>query len=136
MSQVHSALLYDIWHTITHIPDSAITWSGFDNFYYLFTYEDTRDAFSIPYDIEITQEVFQNPTVGGEASGERASRSLYNRKNKFFEAMSITALVEAIEDEADRFIFAARIAVIKKQYAALSDDYQKQKGTAGAIAFK
>ena len=28
---------------------SGITWSGFDNFYYLFTYEDSRDSFGIPY---------------------------------------------------------------------------------------
>ena len=27
---------------------SGITWSGFDNFFYLFSYEDSRDAFSIP----------------------------------------------------------------------------------------
>ena len=27
---------------------AAIAWSGFDNFYYLFSYEDTRDDFEIP----------------------------------------------------------------------------------------
>ncbi len=36
----------------THEPCSmclsAITWSGFDNFYYLFSHEDSRDSFSIP----------------------------------------------------------------------------------------
>lgn len=37
---------------------SGITWGGFDTFYYLFTYEDTRDAFSIPYDIDILKEVY------------------------------------------------------------------------------
>lgn len=36
---------------------SGITWAGFPVFYYLFTYEDTRDAFSIPYDIDILKEV-------------------------------------------------------------------------------
>jgi hypothetical protein len=36
---------------------SGITWGGFDNFYYLFTYEDTRDAFGIPHDIRILEEV-------------------------------------------------------------------------------
>ena len=30
---------------------SAITWSGFDNFYYLVSYEDSRDAFKIPHDL-------------------------------------------------------------------------------------
>lgn len=37
---------------------SGITWGGWDNFFYLFTYEDTRDAFSIPHDIRILEEVF------------------------------------------------------------------------------
>ena len=36
---------------------SGITWSGFDNHYFLFTYEETRDAFSIPHDIKILEEV-------------------------------------------------------------------------------
>ena len=27
---------------------AAIAWSGFDNFYYLFSYEDSRDEFEIP----------------------------------------------------------------------------------------
>ena len=45
-------------------------------------------------------------------------------------------LVEKIGDEADKAAFATKIADIKRQYAALSEDYQKQKGSAGAIAFK
>lgn len=60
---------------------------------------------------------------------------MYNRKNKVFEAMPIGALVEAIEGEADRTGFAARAEAIKRQYAALSDDYQKQKSSA-TFAFK
>ena len=95
----------------------------------LFTYGDTRDAFSIPYDIEITQEIYQTP-VEGEMPGGQACRPLYNRKNKFFEAVPIGALVEAVEGEVDRAGFAARVEAIKRQYAALSDAYQKQKGSA------
>ena len=55
----------------THEPCSlclsGITWSGFSEFYYLFTYEDSRDLFSIPYDIDILQEVFR---VQGSESDE------------------------------------------------------------------
>jgi hypothetical protein len=40
---------------------SAIAWSGFDNFYYLFSYEDTRDEFEIPHDRAILAEVFRCP---------------------------------------------------------------------------
>jgi tRNA(Arg) A34 adenosine deaminase TadA len=49
----------------THEPCSmclsAITWSGFDRFYYFFTYEDSRDAFSIPHDLRILEQVFACP---------------------------------------------------------------------------
>jgi len=123
----------------THEPCSlclsAITWSGFDNFYYLFTYEDTRDAFSIPYDIDILQEVFQTP-VEGESPESRAGRLLYNRKNKFFEGTSLAMLLEKIENDADRAVLAAKIADVKGQYGALSETYQSQKGAADTIVFR
>ena len=54
----------------THEPCSlclsGITWSGFDNFYYLFSYEDTRDSFGIPHDIRILREVYAvaDPKMG------------------------------------------------------------------------
>ena len=37
---------------------SAITFSGFDNFYYLFPYESTSEEFGIPHDLNILKEVF------------------------------------------------------------------------------
>ena len=36
---------------------SAITFSGFDNFYYLFPYESTSDEFNIPHDLKILEEI-------------------------------------------------------------------------------
>ena len=43
----------------THEPCSlclsAITWTGFDNFYYLFSHEDSRDSFAIPHDLRIIE---------------------------------------------------------------------------------
>ena len=37
---------------------SAITFSGFDNFFYLFPYKSTSDEFHIPHDLNILKEVF------------------------------------------------------------------------------
>lgn len=60
----------------THEPCSlclsAIAWSGYDNFYYLFSHEDSRDSFNIPHDLKILKEVF-----GLNAGG-------YNKANAFW----------------------------------------------------
>ncbi len=60
---------------------SAITWAGFDNFTYLFGYEATRDAFAIPHDLKILQEVF------GVENGA------YRRENAFWKARALADLV-------------------------------------------
>ena len=64
---------------------SAITWSGFDNFYYFFSYEDSRDAFSIPHDLRIMDEVF------GCSDGGYAAR------NAYWSSQAIQDLDHAIE---------------------------------------
>lgn len=105
----------------THEPCSlclsAITWSGFDNFFYLFTYEDSRDAFAIPHDLKILAEVF------GLEDGE------YRRQNAFWDAYSLAevAAAQPAEKAADA---AARVEALKVTYDELSSTYQSSKGSA------
>ncbi|KAF2124512.1 cytidine deaminase-like protein [Dothidotthia symphoricarpi CBS 119687] len=113
----------------THEPCSlclsGITWSGFTEFYYLFTYEDSRDLFAIPYDIDILEQVFR---VKGEETEEQLERRpLYNRTNKFFHAKSLVNVVGEIGDETEQKKWLAEIDRIKGLYNALSETYQEGK---------
>jgi tRNA(Arg) A34 adenosine deaminase TadA len=94
---------------------SAITWAGFDNYYYFYSHEDSRDSFAIPHDLKILKEVF-----GLDPGG-------YRRTNEFWTAYSITDLIES-EDEPLRGELQAQRERIRERYAALSDAYQESKG--------
>ena len=102
----------------THEPCSlclsAITWTGFDNFYYLFGYEDTRDAFNIPHDLKILREVF------GIENGA------YVRENAFWRSRSVDEL--AGREDAG---VADRLSRIRVTYDQLSALYQASKGGSG-----
>ncbi|KAM0704480.1 hypothetical protein Q7P35_008714 [Cladosporium inversicolor] len=116
----------------THEPCSlclsGITWSGFNEIIYLFTYEDSRDLFAIPYDIDILQSVFQvaSPMDTPETL---AAKPLYNRDNKFFRARSVAELVSSIENNAERTRWEAEVVRVKSLYSGLSDAYQEGKAT-------
>jgi tRNA(Arg) A34 adenosine deaminase TadA len=116
----------------THEPCSlclsGITWAGFSQFYYLFTYEDSRDLFSIPYDIDILEEVFR-VRARADSDSDLASRPLYNKRNKFFTAKSLADLVEEISDEAAKTGWTAEIERVKAVYNELSATYQEGKKT-------
>lgn len=125
----------------THEPCSlclsGITWAGFNEFYYLFTYEDSRDLFAIPYDIDILQEVFQ-VSAPGDTEETLGQRELYNRRNKFFEGRSLRELVDQVGDEAEKKHWLEEIDRVKALYNGLSDTYQegKKKGVETASVWQ
>lgn len=102
----------------THEPCSlclsAITWTGFDNFYFLFSHEDSRDSFAIPHDLKILKEVFTLDPGG------------YNKENAFWESHSIRAMVRDLP-EPQRQRLEARIDAIAATYDRLSSAYQASK---------
>jgi tRNA(Arg) A34 adenosine deaminase TadA len=116
----------------THEPCSlclsGITWSGFDNFYYLFSYEETRDAFGIPHDIRILREVYAVPDPDRDAVPD--DRPLYNRRNAFFESRDIMGMVGGL-DRGNKEALTARIDDLTASYRDISAAYQQSKGTKG-----
>jgi tRNA(Arg) A34 adenosine deaminase TadA len=116
----------------THEPCSlclsGITWSGFDNFYYLFSYEDTRDSFAIPYDIAILKAVYAVPEP--ETGTVSPDRPLYNRVNQYWHSHNIAQMIASL-DRGNREALMARLDDLDALYADLSDIYQKSKGRKG-----
>lgn len=106
----------DLIFLSTHEPCSlclsAITWTGFDNFYYYFSHEDSRDAFEIPHDLKILQEVF-DVAPGG-----------YRRSNEFW---TCHALAELIRQAPDPRAYDSQLQSINDRYDALSGAYQSGK---------
>lgn len=106
----------------THEPCSlclsAITWTGFDNFYYLFSHEDSRDSFAIPHDLKILKEVFTLDAGG------------YNAENAFWKSYALKRVVASLPD-AERAPLETKISQIAALYDDLSGVYQASKGAAG-----
>ena len=93
---------------------SAITFAGFDNFYYLFPYKSTSEEFSIPHDLNILKEVF-NINDGN-----------YIKNNSYWKSYSINNLINKLE-ETKKKKFKNLFNNIKKNYFDLSNKYQTSK---------
>ena len=100
----------------------------FDNFYYLFSYEDTRDSFGIPHDIRILQEVYAVPDP--DRAAVAPDRPLYNRRNAFFESHNLQQMIAGM-DRSTKERLVARVDDLNAAYNDLSATYQKDKGGKG-----
>ncbi|WP_319530074.1 nucleoside deaminase [uncultured Cohaesibacter sp.] len=112
----------DCYFLATHEPCSlclsGITWTGFDNFYFLFGYEDTRDAFNIPHDLKILKEVF------------KLENGDYARENAFWQSHALGDMVASLP-EAEQAPLQEQVRRIAALYDAMSATYQDSKGGAG-----
>jgi tRNA(Arg) A34 adenosine deaminase TadA len=93
---------------------SAITWGGYDNFYYLFSHEDSRDSFNIGHDLKILKEVFLHDPGG------------YARQNSYWSSYRIPNLFAEF-DEEEQARLNKRIEALKTVYAEMSEIYQANK---------
>ncbi len=93
---------------------SAITWGGYDNFYYLFSHEDSRDSFNIGHDLKILKEVFKHEPGG------------YARENSYWKSYRIANLIQACSAE-EQNAFNDRIKALSIAYADMSNIYQTNK---------
>ncbi|MHA6730518.1 nucleoside deaminase [Devosia sp. A369] len=116
----------------THEPCSlclsGITWSGFDNFYYLFSHQDSADNFAIPYDIQILKGVYAVPDP--DRSEASPDRPLYNRSNAYWTSHNIAQMIAGL-DRGHKELLLARFDDLNGLYADLSAIYQADKGNKG-----
>jgi tRNA(Arg) A34 adenosine deaminase TadA len=102
---------------------SGITWAGFDNFFYLFSYEDTKDAFNIPHDLKMLEEVFRCPDGS------------YTQKNYYWSSWGLKELIASCSVR-HRNRFTKRIESLRKTYNEMSEVYQKSKDKGADIPLK
>ena len=102
----------------THEPCSlclsAITWSGFDNFYYFFPYTDTDKKFKIPHDLKILHEIFY------------INQGKYNKSNNYWKSYSILNEINKLPLK-EKEILKEKIDIIVSQYEKFSNHYQSFK---------
>lgn len=108
----------------THEPCSlclsGIAWSGFPEFAYLFSHQDSADSFAIPHDLAILKGVYAVPDPDRDEVAP--GRDLYNRANAYFVSTGLAPLADP-----------EQLARITRTYDELSSTYQERKG-GGAIA--
>lgn len=86
---------------------SAITWAEFDNFYYLFSYEETRDDFEVPDDLRILKEVFH------------CEHGNYAKNNAYWKSYYLMDLLLELS-ESEQETYRREIEKLKAIYLKLS----------------
>lgn len=117
----------------THEPCSlclsAIVWSGFDNFIYMYTYEETHNIFECHGDLDIFNNVFnvrEGETARQASPDGKLSqvRPQYKLRNSMLVALSFAELVAAVQVQA-RDEYVAKVDEVKKSYGRLSEAYRR-----------
>jgi len=102
----------------THEPCSlclsAITWSGFNNFYYFFPYMDTKNKFKITHDLNILSQIFN------------INNGNYNKINTYWRSYSILNEIKNLSFKK-KIQLDIKIQKIYKKYNELSLKYQMTK---------
>jgi len=93
---------------------SAITFSGFNNFYYLFPYESTSNKFNIPHDLNILKEIFN------------IEDGKYIKENSYWKSYNINTLIDELKSN-DKTKLTVSFNEIKEKYIDLSKKYQSSK---------
>ena len=93
---------------------SAITWSGFDNFYYFFPYKETKSKFKIPHDLKILKEVFN------------IDNGQYKTDNYYWKRYSLIENINSLEKEEKQKL-SLKIKQINNDYKDLSNFYLSSK---------
>jgi tRNA(Arg) A34 adenosine deaminase TadA len=121
----------------THEPCSlclsAILWSGFDNFIYMYTYEETHHVFECHGDLDIFNDVFNvcEAETARQASldGKWAQiRPQYKLRSSRLVALSFAELLAAITDEKIQAEYLTKVEQIKRSYGRLSEAYRRNMG--------
>ncbi|KAJ0414608.1 cytidine deaminase-like protein [Aspergillus carlsbadensis] len=121
----------------THEPCSlclsAILWSGFDNFIYMYTYEETHYVFECHGDLDIFNDVFnvREGEVARQASLDGKGgqvRPQYKLRSERLVALSFAEILAAIENKEKQAEYVTKVESVKKSYGRLSEAYRRNMG--------